>query len=244
MPDPHSTADEMLAYWQRLAGEDPARPWAEENLGMFFQTFRPDGQGVDAAFQGVAGAEEILPRLRRVYSATAEGWENEDGQDFYFMVRRPPPLSRARAAELAAAHLRKVAAMAAELHAAEGDDTAMELVQLLTPLPEVEVFSGATPWPPDDDDPETLVYEVTTDYMRYLKWVLSPVASHAHLLKEAFYTIACDAGVAYHLQWPLYRHLTPISEPFAEYFELWKHGAGYRFESETQIRVYVPNLLP
>lgn len=243
MPDFQSTPEEMLSYWQRLSGDESSRPWTEDHLGMYFQGFRPHGQGVEAALEGVVGAEEIAPRLLSVYAATAEGWEEEASEDFYFIVRRPPPLSRARAADLAVGCLRKVAAMAAELRAAGGDDSAAELVELLDPLPQVEVASGVTPWPPDDDDPETLVYEVTADYMRYLKWVLKPVASHAHLMREAFYTIACDYGLAAYLQWPLYHHLTRIEEPFAEHFELWRHGAGYRFDGEHQIRVYVPNLV-
>jgi hypothetical protein len=68
------------------------------------------------------------------------------------------------------------------------------------------------------------------------------VQSHASLMDEALYTIACDYNLAYHILWPLYRHLSDIDEPFAEYFELWKHGAGYRIEGD-RVRVYVPNLL-
>jgi hypothetical protein len=51
MPTPQSTPKEMYAYWKHLAGDDSSTPWERENLGMFFQQFRPDGQGVDAAFE-------------------------------------------------------------------------------------------------------------------------------------------------------------------------------------------------
>ncbi|MCC2668863.1 MAG: hypothetical protein K0Q72_1334, partial [Armatimonadetes bacterium] len=68
MPNEHGTPEEMFAYWQRLSGDDCSTPWEEEeNLGMFFQGFRPHGEGVEAVFEGVVGREELLPRLLEVY---------------------------------------------------------------------------------------------------------------------------------------------------------------------------------
>jgi hypothetical protein len=40
--------------------------------------------------------------------------------------------------------------------------------------------------------------------------------------------------------WPLYKDATPIEEPFRPYFDLWRHGAGFRFIDEQTVRVYVP----
>lgn len=243
MPDHRSRPEEMLAYWKSLVGDGSLAAWQPENMGMFFQAFRPNGQGVEAAFDGVVGAEQILPRLMQVYEATAAGWEPEGRSDWYFVVRQPTPLAAERAEELCTEHLQKVAQLAKEFEAAGDEDTVAELQALLDPLPRVEVVQGETPQPPDDDDPEGLIYEVTNDVMRYLRWNLKPVESHAHLMDEALYTLACDYSLAYHILWPLYRHLTPVSEPFAAYFELWQHGAGYRFHQSDQVTVYVPNLL-
>ena len=68
MPTAQSTTEEMLAYWKELSGEDSPTPWPDEAyLGMFFQQFRPRGDGMEAAFVGVTGAEAILARLREVY---------------------------------------------------------------------------------------------------------------------------------------------------------------------------------
>lgn len=69
------------------------------------------------------------------------------------------------------------------------------------------------------------------------------IPSHAHLLHEAFYGMAGNYFVASHLEWPLHRHLTTLDEPFAAYFELWRHGASSRFEPEGNVRMYVPNLV-
>jgi hypothetical protein len=236
MPHPHSTPEEMFAYWKQLAGDDSPREWQRENLGMYFQQFRPHGAGVEAVFAGVVGAEELLPRLLEVYEATAEGGEH----DFYFIVRQPRALSAERATELCQDHLGEIARIAGKFEAEEGD-AAYDLVRLLDPLPTVRVVKGECPWPPDDDDPESLIYEVSCDFMRYLEFELTPVESHAHLLDEALYSLACDPYVKYHILWPLYRHLTEMSEPFESYFELWKHGAGYRFDEQGGVAVYVPN---
>jgi hypothetical protein len=239
MPDQSSTTGEMLAYWKSLAGDPSPEPWASENMGMFFQGFRPHGHGVEAAFEGVAAADEILPRLLEVYAATAEGGEN----DAYFVVRAPEPLSGERAMELAVEYIRKTAQIARELGATGYADGA-ELLEMLHSRTTIEVVPGERPWPPHRDSPEGLVYQVVGDYMSHLQWDLEPIESHAYEMEEGLYTLACDYGISYHILWPLYRHLTEITEPFAAYFELWKHGAGHRFEDDGAVRIYVPNLVP
>ena len=57
---------------------------------------------------------------------------------------------------------------------------------------------------------------------------------------EGLYTIACDYNLQRHILWPLYKDATPIEEPFRPYFDLWRHGAGFRFIDEQAVRVYVP----
>jgi hypothetical protein len=231
----------MFAHWQSLSGDDdPDTPWEEEeDLTMFFQGFRPDGAGLEAVFEGVAHADELLPRLREVYEVTAEGGED----DAYFIVRKPRPLAASRAAELCREHLEKTAQMAGELAAARKHEAADELRELLASLPVVEVKAGEEPGPPDNESPEGLIYEVSGDFVHHLRWDKTPLESHAHLLDEALYSLASDYNLARHILWPLYRHLTSITEPFAAYFELWKHGADYRFDSNDHVTVYVPNLV-
>lgn len=221
------TAEEMFDRWKRIAKDTLPRPWTQENLAGFFQLFRPDGEGLDAVFKDVVGAGEILPRLLEVYRATAEGWD-QDGEDAYFIVRHPEPISTAQASMLARSHLDQLAAIAQEMN----DVEAVEL--LLRPLSLV-VVEGETPWPPDDDDPETLIYEMRGDFMASLE----PLESHALLMKEGLYYIACDYRLQHHILWPLYRHATSIKEPFEPYFRLWKHGIGLRFAGEV-VNVYVP----
>jgi hypothetical protein len=217
--------DEVLRRWKALAGDTSARPWEPEDTAGFFQLFRPSGDGLEAAFEGIEAADEILPRLLEVYEATAEGWD----EDPYFIVSKPRPIPASRAKDLLGSHLERVAAMAR----AVGDD---ELMRLLARPLRLEVGWGETPWPPGDDDPETTIYEATGDFMRSL----TPRESHALLMEEGLYTLACDYNLRHHILWPLYRHASGIDEPFGPYFELWKHGAGYRFTGEREVTVFVP----
>jgi hypothetical protein len=220
---------EMLQRWKSISGDMSPRPWTEDNIGLFFQRFRPDGAGVAAAFEGVEGGDEILPRLLEVYHATAEGWDREDGPDGYFIVQNPVSLTAARATALLRLHLDRLAAMSEEV----GWDELTELLQ--SPL-KLEAVEGDTPWPPGDNDPEALIYDATSEFMESL----TPRESTAFLLGEAFWTIACDYNLKHHILWPLYRDTTPIEEPFRPYFDLWKHGAGFRFVDQETVRVYVP----
>lgn len=84
-----------------------------------------------------------------------------------------------------------------------------------------------------------MIYEVTSEFMASLR---AQVNSPAHLMREAFYTLACDYNLEYHLLWPVYRRCSNLVEPFAAYFDLWKHGAGCRFGPDGGVKVYVPNL--
>jgi len=105
-------------------------------MAGFFQCFRPDGEGLAEAFEGVEGADEILPRLLEVYEVTADDWQRDGTYDAC--------------------------------------------------------------------------------------------------------SVACDYNLQYHILWPLYRQATTIEEPFRPYFDLWKHGSGYRFAGKEAVRVYVP----
>ena len=58
-------------------------------------------------------------------------------------------------------------------------------------------------------------------------------------MEEAFYSMACDYYLAHYLMWPLYRGSTAIEEPYAPYFELWRHGAQAIFSEARRVTVYV-----
>lgn len=187
----------------------------EDDLFAFFDCFRPDGKGVERVFAGVVGGDEIVERLLKVYECTKES-VNPWG---YFIVCRPAPATPERLVDLTTQHLDKVKQIAISF----GET---ELASLLETLPEIKIKREAAParTQPDDDAPETIIYDMSGDWFGGL----DPVPSDALLMKEAFYSIACDYNIAHYLMWPLYRQSTDIEEPFAPYFALWTHGAHAR----------------
>ena len=57
-----------IAKWGNLVGIADAADYGD--LVGLFQFFRPDGDGVEAVFDGYAFGQEILSRVRRCYDAT------------------------------------------------------------------------------------------------------------------------------------------------------------------------------
>ncbi|MCG8649898.1 MAG: apolipoprotein acyltransferase, partial [Pirellulales bacterium] len=105
--------------------------------------------------------------------------------------------------------------------------------------PAVRILEGIPPKHPKDEreksnllktfqqDATVLVERIDTD----------PVAA---MLRPAFYFTACDAMLRDYLMWPLYVAATGLDDPFASYFQLWRHGVKYRIFGETQIDFYLP----
>jgi len=220
------TEAQVLTRWGKIVGAASQ----EHNLAGFFQKFRPHGDGLTEALKGVAGADEILPRLLDVYEATAEGWEEGDA---YFVVRSPKTLAKEQAKQFAASYLHKME----EVARAVGNS---ELIRILQGRHRIEVVSGKTPWPPGQGDPETLLYEARADFMLSL----APMESHMLLLDDALYHIACDYFLRDYILWPLYSRTTAITDPFEPYFRMWQHGAGIRFQGDDLIKAFVPVSIP
>jgi hypothetical protein len=201
---------DVLSLWQRVAAEDGAARWAADDVFGFFQRFRPSGSGVAEAILPLPRGEEVLARLRRLYQATADG----PGRDAYFVVRSPLAASRTELEQLARAQIASWAQMARDL----GDD---ELAKELA-VKSVEFQALPTPKPePPVDAPEAGVFDAESDWHA----ALSPIYPDAGLVREAFYSVACDFRIARHLTWPWYEAASSLPEPFEPYFELWVRGA-------------------
>jgi hypothetical protein len=167
--DPETT----LESWKFLAGDTSPESWTPDHMATFFQCFRPDGQGLSQAFEGVVRGDEILARLLEVYRSTADGWQGEDTSDGYFLVRNPSTTPASRVEDLIRRHLGRIAAMAE----AVGHD---ELSSILGRPLRIEVVEGQAPWPPEEDAPESLIYDAIGDFMGSL----TPRESEALLMGE------------------------------------------------------------
>jgi hypothetical protein len=126
------TEQEIVDRWKSMAGNGSGKVCTKDDLVGFFQAFRPHGQSLARALDGIVGAEEMLPRLLELYQATAPGWDEGDA---YFVVRTPKPFSKERARLLVSTHLQRFAGIAKAIGASE-------LLGLLEPLPSIEVIQG------------------------------------------------------------------------------------------------------
>ncbi len=204
-----SSREVALERWRLARGRAVGDEVTEADLYGFFQSFRPDGKGLEEVFAGVVGGNELLPRLLEVYQATAKGW---DPNDAYFLVRVPQPLSETETLRFARLHRDSMAYVAGRVGAVELKSS-LETASRFSVVARIESTALA-------EGANLGVYEAAVDFMANLP----AMQSDALLLGEAYYGIACDYFLKYHLLWPLYRQAPSTSEPFEAYFQLWKHG--------------------
>jgi hypothetical protein len=217
-----SSRDLALERWRLARRDAPSNPATEADLYGFFQSFRPDGEGLEDVFAGVVGGSGLLQRLLEVYRVTAAGWQPGDA---YFVVRGPQRLAETEIVRLAQLH-RHSMAQVAELAGAGDLKSLLEMKGHVTVVPRVESTAlevGAN----------LSIYEAAVDFVANLR----AEESEAFLLGEAYYAIACDYFLKYHLLWPLYRQASSLDEPFAAYFRLWKHGLRCDFQTRGAVVV-------
>lgn len=216
-------------HCKALAGDTSDAPWTDCDLAGFFQSFRPNGQALEPLFRDIPGGDEIYSRLKQIYAATASSYQRGTETDAYFIVRKPQKididmLSRSAAAQLT--NWRRIAEQNQEL----------ELVDLLTPLPDINVSTDEPPPvdPNDNDSLDVLIYEVQGDWHDSL----SPLCSYAEWMREAFYHIACDYYLAQYVTWPWYQRSSSIDDPFKPHFQMWLRGAELRCQSPDEVTLF------
>jgi hypothetical protein len=200
------SSEEVLALWKHLA-EGAGGEWSEDGFG-FFQFLADKPSLVAAAFAPLRHGSEIASRVQSLIAAA------DDSNCAYFVVRSPSSLACDQARHLAEAHLRSYVDLAAHAH-----DT--ELGELLRAC-----AAGVGPqYTGNVDAVSALALERIGDY-------LGEVAPElAFGLGEAFYSMACDYQLVWHLTWPWYRPSVGLPDPFASYFNLWRHGLAPVFNS-------------
>jgi hypothetical protein len=228
------TEKQFLANCKRISGDTSAEPWDEGHMAGFFQFFRPNGDGVEATLKGLPLEKEILPRLLRVYQATANSWPKDasKGVPAYFVVSDPPRIDVAKAQSYGEAYLRSLTALAKERKSDY-------LLDALTPTPEVRVETKDPPKRKPDEitDLESVIYEGLCDLVFDLDQARSTV-SIPHAFEEGLYYMACTYELQYYVVWPIYRKTCGIEDPFAPWFDLWRHGIEERY-ADRSMTLYV-----
>ncbi len=228
------TPQNLLHRCKNLIGDSRSGFRDKDDLGPFFQEFRPDGQGLEDVFEGVPHGDQILDRLRRVYEVAGQTLN-----DMYFIVRVPQPATKSDVLFWTTRHLENMQKLARE---AEDE----ELFQMLGKPPNVAFMEGPAPPRPKDwpqlPDLECMLIDSIGDFIGRLE----PRDALGLTLREAFYYIACDFHLLHYLLWPIYAECVMVTDPFAPYFSLWMHGIDIRYRSNTEVEVYcrrINNLL-
>jgi len=189
-------------------------------------------------FEGVERGDEILERLLLFYKATKPG----KPEDWYFEIKDPPALPSQEVIRLVTAYLEKLASLARE------DDTgskeAKRMAKLLKRAPRITIAQGEAPRRSEEEESQlgALIPYVISD----LIIEADAVESLALQLEEGFTLMAADDNISTFILWPLYRDCFETEDPFASYFELWKHGITIDVPDNKHVIAYVPEgkLLP
>ena len=238
--------NELVKKLHELAGHDPGAPQLgvgdvpgraladdDESLIGFFQSFRPKGEGLDGAFDEISSGRQLIDRLKLLYDAAGDDRRPQGGRDAYFVVRNANPITPDRAESAMNQWLTRIGELALSL----GDISTVEALQR---GPSIRVLEGIPPKHPKRKEEKSELLKTFESEVATLTARIDTADPHAKVLRKAYYFIACDAMLRDFLMWPLYADASSVDEPFAPYFELWRHGVKYRIFGDSQIDLYLP----
>jgi len=226
---------QVLQRMAEAVGMDPAKLDEEDSLIGFFQSFRPDGRGLQGVFDEFPAGEQLHNRLDQLFAAAGDDRRPQGGRDAYFVVRRPPPLEPDAAREAAEQWLTQTAQLASMV----GRDAVNER---LGGVSHVRVLEGIAPKQPRQPEDKTELWKTLHEEVPQLVEAIEPHPPLASALRPAYYFIHCDAMLRDYLMWPIYQQACPVEDPFAAYFLLWRHGVKVRVFTEGQVDLYLPRV--
>ncbi|SMP53044.1 hypothetical protein SAMN06265222_10443 [Neorhodopirellula lusitana] len=215
-------------------GMTPERATEEDAFVGFFQSFRPDGNGISGLFDGHPASDEMQERLTDLFEAAGEDRRPQGGKDAYFVVRQPAEISPELVRLAGQQWLSGLARLAEDLGMADA-------AQKLKAVETVRVLEGIPPKHPKLDHEKTNLLRLLKDEAP--GWIEAAAPDHAisHSLRPAYYFINCDPMLRDYLMWPMMRDsIATDFEPFEPYFQLWRHGVKWRAYQEQQIDLYMP----
>ncbi|WDQ14752.1 apolipoprotein acyltransferase [Rhodopirellula sp. P2] len=245
VPPDHPGLEALLRRMGEAVGIMDDTVFENDKFLGFFQSFRPDGRGLDGVFDELDGGSELRQRLENLFEIAGDDRRPQGGRDAFFVVRSPDPIDPAVVESKAVEWTGRMAELAEKL----GDPKAAERLRSIT---KHRVLEGIPPKHPRQDHEKTELLKTFQNVVEHLVTRISTPEPFAESLRAPFYFISCDAGVRDHLMWPLYRdHMAAsfvgvdqgeVEEPFQPYFDLWSHGVKFRVYQEKQVDWYMPRL--
>lgn len=214
-------------YVLGLIGEEPYGEdgVTEDELYGYFQSFMPEGQGVEKVFEPLEHGQALLARILPIYGMLdASDFEGEAVPGYFNGGRN----------DATAVHVQALGGELIEglLHLfAVEPELSQEAARTLKNIAAIEVLSPGDIAPVfadfvAEDNLGSIVYETLTDVISEH----TDFAETIEILGEAYYSIGCDYWLSYYLQWPRYRGLESTNDPLRPYAELYKLGYSVVFQ--------------
>ncbi|AWB43749.1 hypothetical protein DCC85_05620 [Paenibacillus sp. CAA11] len=215
---------EYARYLFELIDEEPVTEEIDaDHLYGYFQSFMPSGKGVERVFEPLERGTEYLERILPIYGML-------DLQDFkgntvpgYFNG------SKKEASQEVLLHYgEQLLAKLLALFTEHGErEYAGEAIAALKEVKDIVIVGEGRLDALYEEHDETIdesLYELIYDH--------TDDDEAIQILKEAYYSIACDYWVSYYLQWPRYQGVRG-QDPLAPYFELYRLGYGTVITQQT-----------
>lgn len=216
---------EYARYLLTLLGESPE---GEEEIDVdsfygYFQCYMPSGEGVERTFEPLEKSAEYLNRIKLIYEMLDPKDFEGDSVPGYFNGR-----TEEAPEEQITRHGRDLIERLLLLFKDQPEDELMEeAATYLSQVTKVVLLKKGKIRSYQEDEEEVLgeaIYELVNSH--------EDDEGPINILREAYYSIACDYYVSYYLQWPRYQGLEN-SDPFAPYFELYRLGYMIAFVDQT-----------
>lgn len=227
---PHS---KVLRQMGEAIGLSPDETLDEDAFVGFFQSFRPDGNGLAGVFDGLDVADELHERLTELFEVAGDDRRPQGGKDAFFVVRNPGEIAPQLVQLAGERWIERLQSLAKSL----GHDSEAER---LAGVEKVRVLEGIPPKHPKQEHEKTELLRLLKDTIP--TWLEGPEIDTplTASLRAPYYFITCDAMLRDYLMWPLYQERLPTPEPMEPYFQLWKHGIKWRAYQEKQVDLYIP----
>lgn len=213
------TKQEYAAYLGEIIGRDidVNSPDLKCEFYGYFQSFMPDGIGIEKVFKPIVNGRLLHDRLLEIYALTKAHYEKLGAEGrvpgYFCPPRRQDTEALKSFGQKLISNLQRFAEL---VDNKEYSDTITAITAVEVHL---EAFSFA------ENPTHFVVYEAISNWFIDQTDFNAPIA----VLSEAYYSIDCDYYLSYYLQYPRYMNLLEF-DLFEPYFGIWKLGYSCWFD--------------
>lgn len=218
--------EENLELKEMFLEQKSMDKYGDEPIPTFFlHFFRPNNYDkLKGFFIPFSHGEEMFNRLKMIFDATADNYENEDGSvDGYFIPKKDKSISKTKLENLGLKHAQSINNILTDLE----ETSLVDCDNLEIKIMDRSEFDEEYEY---DDTLSCELYDAKGDWFRDLESEVSE--NPLKLFDEHLYYIACDYDIARYVMWPLIEK-NEMNDPYEAYVTLWKYGYKPFFVSDN-----------